>query len=547
MMVGMRPWRARLGAELVHSSVSRSRGLFGWCTLFAVSACSLVNSFDDVKPAASGAAGAGMATGTSASTSSGTQTSGDTGSGGASATGSSGTGGSAGDGSATSAVTGAGGRTVGTGGSGGVGGTIGTGGSSISMPVDGGSDAPADAPADVPPPRLLTCRFVIGTPMGGHRMLDDFSTVTSGERTLDDKFFMTPLGNGSSVRILAQRRNQPSYLEYFASDSPNNQPGQPIPSNGRMVDAHRIDMASSATLILQTLMGFPPQLMLHRFDDSMNGSMPTVSPLTNPGDLGSSGQIDARFSPAPDGTIAVAMSYVSATTGMTAGFGLYSGAVMRIIPLFSDMTNEDAVRPSAVSRVRPNNASYAFYGGQGGQTTQVEYEIKDGARTILDTNIRRFGGPEFVLAADVNAAGSFNVVMANVGTLMNPTLKLLLGQFDRSQAMTFSPSSLAVGKSATSIVDIPIGGMSGLGDDLLYLVGPTGATRRELSLLVVDVWGRTRAEQKLKDTLGEVGNAAIVPRGTGGVISKYHIVWSETRLDMNGKYDVVLYDQLECL
>jgi hypothetical protein len=157
-------------------------------------------------------------------------------------------------------------------------------------------------------------------------------------------------------------------------------------------------------------------------------------------------------------------------------------------------------------------------------------------------------GTPFVITAGLDLMGSLNIVMADLGTVQNPTLKLLVGQLDNAQAMTFLPGSLAVGKMAASVAEVPMGGMSGLGDDILYLAGPTGLSRKELSLLFVDVWGNTRVEQKLTDTLGEVTNAAIVPRGVNTALGRYHIAWSEEYQDaMGNKYDKIFYDQLECL
>ena len=61
--------------------------------------------------------------------------------------------------------------------------------------------------------------------------------------------------------------------------------------------------------------------------------------------------------------------------------------------------------------------------------------------------------------------------------------------------------------------------------------------------------GRTRAAQKLQDTQSPVSQGGIAPRGNiGGVGGKYHIAWAETHQDGSGsKYDVLWYDQIECL
>jgi hypothetical protein len=127
--------------------------------------------------------------------------------------------------------------------------------------------------------------------------------------------------------------------------------------------------------------------------------------------------------------------------------------------------------------------------------------------------------------------------------------KLFVGQTDVMQAYTFDPSALTLARMATSLIDVPIGSLNGYAGDMLLFAGPTGITRKELSIWFVDVWGQTRAQQKLADTLGEVSGGIAVPRGTGvGPNNKYHVAWTERMLDDGGaKYDVLWYDQLECL
>ncbi len=84
-------------------------------------------------------------------------------------------------------------------------------------------------------------------------------------------------------------------------------------------------------------------------------------------------------------------------------------------------------------------------------------------------------------------------------------------------------------------------------DDTLLFGGPTGLGRNQLSILFIDAAGRTRAEQKLADTAGEISNAVVIPRGSSALIGQYHIAWSETVVDATGqKYDTVWYDQIEC-
>src|SRR5262249_2079607 len=134
------------------------------------------------------------------------------------------------------------------------------------------------------------------------------------------------------------------------------------------VDARKIDMTSSGALFISTDM-HPPELVLHKFDDANQNPMPVVTALTNPGDLGTSGNIEAIFAPAPDGTIALGTSFQpGAGTMMQAAFGLYAGAPAKMIPLFSD-ANSDNVRPTGALRIPSAGLSYVMYG----QGSQYEY------------------------------------------------------------------------------------------------------------------------------------------------------------------------------
>jgi hypothetical protein len=498
----------------------------GLCALLSLGACSLINHFDDVKPGTTGGAGGSTGVGT---TTTGTSTS----TGGSSTTGT---------GGATTAATGGGSNTGGaatTGTTGGTGGA-GTGGSAVDSGV-------GDVKTEMAPPRVLQCRFLIGSAMGGHRKLDDYSTIMGMDRTLTDKLFMLPVSNGTSVRILTQLRGtQNNYLQYFASDGGSSgMMGQPIYAGGRLMEARKMDMNSSGALVLNQDM-HPPQFMLHRFDDANQNPMPAVNPLTNPGDIGTSGQVEGSFAPAPDGTIALTMSFPSMTGNFfTAAFGLYTGTPVTIVPLFND-PNPDVARPTNVLRVRPASMNYAFFG----QSPEVEYQIPDSAGTLMQTQHRTVPGNLFVLMSGIDMMGKLNLVAADLGTAMMPSLKLYVGQTDPLQAFMFDTSAFVLAKSAASLADVPVGGsMSGLTDDMLLFAGPTGISRKELSVWFVDIWGATRVEQKLADTMGEVSNAVAFPRGViGSANNKWHIAWSETLLDgMGNKYDVLWYDQIECL
>ncbi len=237
--------------------------------------CSVINHFDDVKPAVTATAGNG----------------------GSGPTGGAGLGGASTSGNAGSVV-----------------------GDSGMAGSGGAADAAPDANI-----RLLNCRFVIGSATGGHRKLDDLSQVPGTERVLADKFFMLPTGNGTSVRILTQLKGQQTtYLEYFASDVGIGTQPPPVVSNGRLVDAHKLDASRSGALIIESGGTGGPRLLLHTFDDATYGAQPVVSAVTNAGALGTSGNIDAIFSPDSSGVLAVAASFGVSSTTFSSMFGLYT-------------------------------------------------------------------------------------------------------------------------------------------------------------------------------------------------------------------------------
>jgi hypothetical protein len=159
----------------------------------------------------------------------------------------------------------------------------------------------------------------------------------------------------------------------------------------------------------------------------------------------------------------------------------------------------------------------------------------------MPTN-RQFPGTPFVVDASMSSNGLMSVIMADFGA----TLRLLVGQINPAQAMTFDASQLAVAKEAAGPSEIPLSTPTITGDQLLML-GPTGAGR-ELSFLWVDMAGHTRTSQKLMDTTGLVKAGAVVARDAfGGTLGgRFHVVWVERLGDTNGDYDRVYYDQLQC-
>jgi hypothetical protein len=284
------------------------------------------------------------------------------------------------------------------------------------------------------------------------------------------------------------------------------------------------------------------QLVLHSFDDSNASATPTVAALTLDGELGSTGSVDAHFLPSTDGKIALAAQFDVAPGMSRACYGLYSGSPVKMTSIFDD-PNPDNVRPTSLVRV-PGVAGYVFYG----ENPQYEYAIPDDPTTGAMPTRRPIAANGFVILANPNSTGKFNLASADLGTPLMPQLKLFTGQIDPTQIMTFDPKSFVLAKNATTLGEVPISAMNGYTDDFLLFAGPTGVSATELSILFLDVLGRTRAEQKLQDTRAPVNMAAIAPRGTvGGAGGKYHIAWSETNMDANGKYDVLYYDQIDCL
>jgi hypothetical protein len=388
-----------------------------------------------------------------------------------------------------------------------------------------------------PPPRVLTCQMTQAVP----RLLDDFHTLTGAARTLNDGLAVQAVGNGTSVRILAQQSgNATDYLEYFASDVPSGMGAQTITSFGRVVDVRKKDANTTSVLVInQGDPGMPaPQpaeLDLHQFNDSMSSSMPTIVPLTTPNQLGTSGggNIEARFWPAADGSIALAASFQLPTGIYHGEFGMYAGSPAPLLPLQDD-PNPDVVRPQAVVKI-PTGASYVFTN----QANPTEFEMKDGQMP----QSRTIPGNAFVVDASMSSNGRMNVIMADFGT----SLSLYVGQIDPAQAMTFDSTQLALAKQAASVTEVPFSQPSISGDQL-FMLGPTGAGR-ELSLLWVDMAGHTRASQKLTDTVGLVKAGVIVPRDAFGSTlgGKFHVVWVERLGDSNGDYDQIFYDQMQCL
>jgi hypothetical protein len=517
--------------------------------------CSVINHFDDVKPLGTGGTGGSTTDATTGSSTTGEPTGAGgqiatttaststtvTGSGGVATTGSGGAGGVTSSGSGgTAGTTSSGAGGLATGGSGtGTGGAAGAGGTGI---ADAGSDGAI---------RQLTCRFVFGTPSGGHIKLDDFSMYPGTSQTLGDRFFILPLLNTTTVRIMAQLNNSPddSYFVYTANDGGSPAPRQVISSNGRLVGAQKVSPQKSVALVIgnggfdpDSGTGYQPRLLLHTYDDSNWGIPPTVAPLTNPGQLGSTGNIDATFAPDPDGTIAIGASFDVGTGRSRATYGLYKGTPIDLFPLMEDPSQDNA-RTQTVVHVK-GVAGYTFVG----QTPQYEFEVRDDGTTMMPPR-RQIATSAFMVLGNFDTAGKINLASADLGTPLMPKLALYIGQVDPLNIMTFDPASFVLAKSAASLSEVPISALNGFSDDLLYFAGPTGVAGTELSILFIDALGRTRASQKLQDTQGRVTLGSITPRGTmGGVGGKYHITWTEEiQPDTGGRYDILWYDQLDCL
>ncbi len=391
---------------------------------------------------------------------------------------------------------------------------------------------------------------MIGSPTGGHVKLDDLSTYAGTRHQFSDRFYMVPLTNTTSVRIFAEVGGGPDTTYNIYSGSDGGMPGIPqiIQANGRLVNAQKLNSRQTIALVVgnnynpDTGMSSNPQLWLHTFDDSNFGTFPTMVPITNPNQLGTSGNIEATFAPDADGRIAVAASFEVGTARTRAAYGLYQGASINLTTLAEDPT-PDNMRPTALVHVR-GVAGYTFIG----QAPQLEFEVKDDGSSPTPPSHRQIMTNQFMILGNIDTLGKINFGAADIGTALMPKLALYLGQVDPSRAMTFDPASLTLAINATSINDVPIGSLNGFSDDLLYFAGSTGPNGNELSILFLDVLGRTRAAQKLQTTQGRISIATITPRGLmGGVGGNYHIAWAETLVDpTNNKYDVLWYDQINC-
>src|SRR5579859_7194032 len=430
-----------LGLRRALSAPSPKLGL---CALGLVAACSVINHFDDVKPLGGG--GSSTMSGSSGAT--GGPSGGGDGTGGAGVGGSQAGQGGVATGGANTGGANAGGANAGGANAGGAsmssGGAAGTVGGRSGAAGAGGV---VDAGMEAGPP-LQTCRFVIGTPMGGHRKLDDFSSLPATmTRTMGDRFFMLPTGNGTSVRILVQLDGgQNNYLEYFASDG-GTPMGMSIAAGGRLLDARKIDMNTTGALVLSQAGGVT-QFVLHRFDDATMNANPVTAPITAAGDIGSSGNAEAEMAPTPDGSIAVAMSFQTSPTTFQAAFGLYAGAPVKIVPLFTD-GNSDVVRPNAVLREPPMGLNFGFYGSVGG--TQVEYQIPDSARAATDTFHRTMPSTGYVLMSQLSPTmGKLDFATVDFDIPMMRYLRLYVGQTDVMQAYTFDPTMFTLARMATS-------------------------------------------------------------------------------------------------
>jgi hypothetical protein len=493
-------------------------GFAGFGAAAWLSACSLINHFDDVKPELTNAGGAG------------------------------------GDAQTTGSMGGAAGGAGMTGGSGGTsagdGGSVMTGDSGVAGGSIANEAGPGDGGAEAAAPRVLACNEVTNA---RHRM-DDYSanTVTQG-RTLSDRFFAYPLVSGNTVRILVQHDGSPnSYLLYYATDQSSTGPFSVDNTNGRMLDVHKTSPTTSAAFVINVNdPAFGQRFAMQTYDDTTQGTTPTMEiALTARGELGTSGQVDATFSVDDKGKVGIVASF-SLGASFRAGYGVFDlavGSPVTLTKLFDDV-NPDNTRPSTSFRIA-QQGTYAFFGNFGVPTAQTEYDLSDGqmpkSRQILATQPVA-GQSLYVLGGTSNSTGKLDIAEAKVDT-NSGLLWLYMGQFNPTEAMTFTDAKLNLAKQAGGLGDIPFGSTPSFTGDNLIFVGPTGSARTDLAILAVDALGHVRIEQKLWSTTGKISNATIAPRGTVALIGgKYFIVWSETATDVNGGYDTLWYSEIECL
>jgi hypothetical protein len=480
-------------------------------------ACSVINHFDDLKADISGAAGAG-----------GTDVVGPAG-------GASNTGGAsnAGGGSNTGGASNTGGSamTADSGSAGGAG--------SASM-TDSGSETSA--------PRLLACGEMAGTRV----LVDDLSSRTGQDRLLQDRFFLYPLVNGNTARVVAQTRGSNSgYLLYYVNDGGKSGPTLVPNSNGRVLEVHKTGDTTTGVFVVSNGAN-GEQFVMHAFDDTTQQTAPMVKELTKPGELGTNGEIEGTFAPDKSGNVSIFASYVLTQGQYRAGYGLYSGTLVSMLPLF-DATDPNDARPSSSFRINDANikGGFAFYGEFPLTKPQQEMVFQDGASLATVNQVvsktSASGLLPYVLVHTLNSAGKLNVASVTVNQDTG-IFAMSVGQVTTDKVILIDVDKLTPAMQAVS-TDVPMGSTPGFLEDTLMFVGPVGTTRTQLSILAVDILGRKRMDQKLWTTTGKVSNAGIAPRGSVGIGGRYHVVWTETMTDDAGTnaYDVIWYAQITCI
>jgi hypothetical protein len=153
------------------------------------------------------------------------------------------------------------------------------------------------------------------------------------------------------------------------------------------------------------------------------------------------------------------------------------------------------------------------------------------------------GGNAFVTDMEPAAAGKVDIIMAEIGT----TVGLRVGEIDEAKLATVVDTDLPLAKEAPDLSSIPFGDAPRFEGGLVSLVGPVGASRQQLGVMVIDPQGHLRVDLAPVARPGKVTTGGATPREWTSITASLHLVWAETVAGDGGDYDVIYYNQVGCL
>jgi hypothetical protein len=457
--------------------------------VLGLTGCSVINGFDEVMPAVSPSGGGG--------------------------------------------TVGGGGGTLGPDGSAGGGGTVGPdgstggGGQSADASSDGQTGTGGSAGGDALPdaPKLFACSFQWPTP----RTIHDFSSGTGQGRYLQ-RLIVLGQPSQQSVRIVAQTQDQQGYHVYTTSDGLQVNTID-VPGSGRVGEAKRI--TASETGVLLVGQGSSQDIEVHRFTDNAT-TQPTQVVLTKPGAL-NGGANEARFSvygTGPSFAFATLTNSPDGGSDKTLSYGLYEGAAPDLTSLESN-ADEHLIRPTAI--VHDTDTYVTVVDSPGYAARAIKVGTPPTSHAI--------GTNAFVTDIEPAPGGKLDVVMA----VIDATVALRVGEIDVAKLATLVDSDLALGLQAPDLSSVPFGDSPRFESGLLSLVGPVGAARQQLGVLVIDPEGHVRVNLTPIARPGKVSTGGVAPRDWSSVNASLHLVWAETVAGDGGDYDVIYYNLLSCL